>query len=231
MVSTPAAVEGGDDEEPDRAELRYTRSGFPIPSLAFSIDAAWGWPYLAGAYRLGMGIWDGSSWARLGMGLEVRSSAYLTEIDLRFAFGSRFARVVRIGAELGMGVAVGPDYGEVTYQRRAGFIMNLTLTESIVLNPVVFGLTQRLEFFVDTYGEVSNAGLLRQVDARIFIGGFVEWSITNLFHVFVLADYAPLQASRRILCGDAWNFNGDTCTHWMRDINLNVQAGVGLRFR
>jgi hypothetical protein len=235
MVATPAVVEGGGgDEEPDRTGPRYTRSGFPLPPLAFSIDAAWGWPYLAGAYRLGMGIWDGADWARLGLGLEVRSSVWVTEVDLRLAFGTRFARVIRIGAELGMGVAVGPDYGTVTEQRRAGFILNLTVTESIVLNPVAFGLTERLEFFVDTYGEVSHDALVRQIGARVFIGGFVEWSITSLVHVFVLADYAPAQTDRRILCGDAWDNDNDTdpCTHsWMRDINLNVQAGVGLRFR
>ncbi len=218
------------EEPPDRSGRRYSRSGFPLPPLAFAIDAAWGWPYLVGAYRFGMGVWDGVDWARLGVGLEVRSSVWLTEIDLRFAFGFRFARVMRIGGELGLGLALGPDYGEVTDQNRAGFILTFTLTEGFVVEPVAFGLSQRLEFFVDTHGEVEE-GLVRQVSARVFVGGFVEWSVTRLFHVFVLADYAPVQPQRRNLCADAWDAEAGSCTHdWMRDINLNVQAGLGLRF-
>lgn len=162
----------------------------------------------------------------------MRSAYWVTELDFRLRFGTRFARVVRIGAELGLGAAIGADYDTVTAENRAGFILNLILTESIVLNPVAFGLTQRLEVFVDTHGQEGSDGLIRHSGARVFVGGFVEVSVHRMVHVFVLADYAPAQTSRHIYCADAWDGGTDSCPHgWMRDINLNVQAGIGLRFR
>jgi hypothetical protein len=184
-----------------------------------------------GAYRIGVGVWDGVDWARMEVALEVRSSYWLTELDLHYRFGTRFARIMRIGFDLGVGIAVGGAYEPWTDENRAGFIVNLTVTEGFVIRPVAFGLSQRLEVFVDTHGEEHNNGLVRQVGARVFVGAFVEWSIHRLFHVFVLADYAPAQASRRILCGSAWDERDASCSHGtMRDINLNVQAGFGLHF-
>jgi len=209
-----------------------TRAGFSPPPFTVSIDGAWGWPYLAGAYRLGLGVWDGVPWGRLGIGLEVRSSVWVTEIDLRLAFGVRFARVIRIGAELGLGVAVGSYPGGIAPNvTPAGFILNLTVTEAIALRQVAFGITERLEFWVDTPVEINagNTGLGRDINARVFVGGFVEIPVHRLVNIFVQADYAPKQAERHILCGDTWNGG---CPHsWMRDINLNVQAGVGVRLR
>lgn len=241
QLATPAAAPSTDlapEIRSDRSGPRYTRAGFPPPPGSVAIDAAWGWPYIVGAYRLGIGVWDGASWARLGVGLEVRSTVYLTEIDLRLAFGTRFARIVRIGAELALGIAVGPDYDGVTSENRAGFIMNLIVTEAIALRRVAFGIHERLEFYVDTHGQVGSNGLVRDVMARVFIGAFVEVPVHRNINVWAQADYAPIQPDqpeRRNLCGDAWvPANAITeggCTHWMNDVNVNVQAGVGFRFR
>lgn len=215
---------------PDRSGHRFNRSGFPPPPFVLSFDAGWGWPYLIGWYRLGLGVWDGLDWARIDIGLEVRSSFWVTEIDARLRFGTRFARIMRVGLELGLGGSVGRSF-DSTNENRAGFIMNLLLTEGFEVGPVAFGLTQRMEFYIDTHGETGMTGLVRQVGARVFVGGFVEARVHRMVHVYVLADYAPGQKARRILCASSWDPVANECSHsWMRDINLAVQAGVGFRF-
>jgi hypothetical protein len=236
QLAGPAAAPAGPlapEARSDRTGPRYTRAGFPPPPGSVAIDAAWGWPYLVGAYRLGIGIWDGAQWARLGVGLEVRSSVWVTEVDVRLAFGTRFARVMRIGAELAVGGSFGPDY-ETTNEIRTGFILNFTLTEAISLRQVAFGLHQRLEFWADTHGQVGNTGLVHDVNARVFVGGFVEVPVHRLINVWVQADYAPVQPGRRIMCANAWDATAGDCSspnRWTRDVNLNVQAGIGIRLR
>ena len=143
LAESAAAPSGGGETtappaqrwRPDRSGPRFTRSGFPVPPRTFYIDASWGWPWLIGNYRLGMGVWDGVDWGRMDIALEVRSSYWLTEVDFRLRFGFRFARIVRIGTELGLGAAIGADYGETTAEHRAGFILNFTLTEGLEIRP------------------------------------------------------------------------------------------------
>lgn len=208
---------------------RYTRSAIPLPPLVFSIDAAWGWPWLVGAYRLGLGVYDGIDPARLDLAIEVRSSYWMTEFDARSKIGVRLGGIFGLGAELSVGGGFGQGYEEFSGLRSA-FVLGFTLLEGFELDPVAFGLLQRLEVYVDRYAQERATEWQEQAGARVFVGAYVEWAIHKLVNVFLTGDYAPVQDSRRILCGSAWSLDGESCTHdWMKDVNLNLQVGIGVR--
>ncbi len=236
---TEGAEEAEDGEPrsralPDRAGRRFVYSGFGLPPRAVSIDAAGGWPYVAGFYRIGVGLWSPRAWARMDLAVAARSSVWLTEVDVRLRFGMRPASWFHLGIEAYFGGGAGRDY-ETTDEIRTSLNLGLRLQEGFVVGPVAFGLNQRLEVFFDTHGEVLNNGLVHQVDARVFVGAFIEWSVHRVFHVFLVGDFAPGQSERHILCADAWQpataGNESSCPHsWMKDHNFMIQAGMGLRF-
>ena len=232
-VFTPAVEVGAHLDGP-----RFTRSAIPLPPFAIAVDAAWGWPYMIGAYRVGVGVWEGLQMARIDVAVEGRSSYYVTEFDVRARFGIRLARVIGLGAELSIGGGFGAGYPD-GLGRRTEFVFGFTLYEGLELGPVAFALTQRLEVFSDEYASYGGRELQRQTGARVFLGGTLEVRIVQALHIWVVADYAPAQQERRVMCGGRWSSTRDSCSrdddeaeeHWMHDVNLNVQAGLGLRFR
>jgi hypothetical protein len=222
----------------DRSGPRFTRSAIPLPPWSIAFDASWGWPYLIGAYRLGLGVWDGLRVARIDVAIEGRSSYYVTEFDARARMGFRLARIVGLGFELSLGGGFGAGYDD-NPGRRSEFVFGMMLYEGLELGRVAFALTQRLEVFSDKYAVSGEPELRTQSGARVFVGLTFEVRIIRMLHLWVTGDYAPLQSSRRVMCGGIWAWTSERCgedvsnhaEHWMHDINLNVQAGLGLRFR
>lgn len=194
----------------------FAHSAIPMKPYRLTIGGSWGWPFLLGTYRIGLGVFD-----NMDIAVEARSSYFFTELDAHLRYGFRLADIVGLGGE----VSVGGGFGE---RGRNTALLGIVLWEGLELGPVAVALRQRLQVFWDLYDTAED----RHVSARVFVGLSVEWRILGPLYVFMVADYAPyapVQADRRVLCGGAWD-EDDGCSSWMSDFNLDARLGVGATF-